>query len=170
MFNLFTRMFAPVRKEHKNVVLLHALTIHLCFSLSVCLSSFTQTQNIEGDNIICRRMDETAPAFPKEMKNIYKSKLQEFCHRKKWAPPRYSCMKDGPDHIPLFKASVVVNGLNFDTLQPCKSRKEADNEVAKLAFLHFSSGLLLIWIHLINYLLSYLIVSSFLSLILSLVI
>nr|GME11870.1 double-stranded RNA-binding protein 1-like isoform X2 [Ipomoea batatas] len=87
-------------------------------------------------------MEQKTPEFPKEMMkmNIYKSKLQEFCHGKKWAPPRYTCMKDGADHIPQFKASVVVNGLNFDTLAPCKSRKEADNQVAKLAFLYFSSG------------------------------
>ncbi|KAL2536000.1 double-stranded RNA-binding protein 1-like [Forsythia ovata] len=70
---------------------------------------------------------------------MYKSKLQEMCHKYKWALPKYTCMKDGLDHSPQFKASVVVSGINFDTITICKSSKEAYNEAAKLAFLHFTS-------------------------------
>ncbi|KAK4339181.1 hypothetical protein RND71_040643 [Anisodus tanguticus] len=71
---------------------------------------------------------------------MYKSKLQEVCQNKKWALPKYCCMKDGEDHNPKFKASVVVNGINFDSPPSCKSSKEAHNEAAKFAFLHFTSG------------------------------
>ncbi|XP_060201032.1 double-stranded RNA-binding protein 1-like [Lycium barbarum] len=71
---------------------------------------------------------------------MYKSKLQEVCQNKKWALPKYCCMKDGEDHDPKFKASVVVNGINFDSPTLCKSSKEAHNEAAKFAFLHFTSG------------------------------
>ncbi|XP_060200205.1 double-stranded RNA-binding protein 1-like [Lycium barbarum] len=70
---------------------------------------------------------------------MYKSKLQEVCQNKKWALPKYCCMKDGEDHDPKFKASVVVNGINFDSPTLCKSSKEAHNEAAKFAFLHFTS-------------------------------
>ncbi|CDP18828.1 unnamed protein product [Coffea canephora] len=70
---------------------------------------------------------------------MFKSKLQELCHQKKWALPIYSCMKDGAEHSPQFKASVVVNGTNFDSPSISKSLKEAHNEAAKLAFLHFTS-------------------------------
>ncbi|CAI9781357.1 unnamed protein product [Fraxinus pennsylvanica] len=73
---------------------------------------------------------------------MYKSKLQELCHKCNWALPKYTCVKDGPDHIPQFKASVVVSGINFDTITICKSSKEAYNEAAKLAFLHFTSDTL----------------------------
>ncbi|XP_010312663.1 double-stranded RNA-binding protein 1-like isoform X1 [Solanum lycopersicum] len=71
---------------------------------------------------------------------MYKSKLQELCHSKKWALPQYCCMRDGADHNPKFKASVVVNGINFDSLPLRKSSKEAHNEAAKFAFLHFTNG------------------------------
>ncbi|KAI4308337.1 hypothetical protein L6164_031421 [Bauhinia variegata] len=71
---------------------------------------------------------------------MYKTKLQELCHQKRWALPKYSAMRDGPDHLPRFKASVFVNGANFDSLSPCNSSKEAHNEAAKLAFDHFSSS------------------------------
>ncbi|KAM7522776.1 hypothetical protein LguiA_012678 [Lonicera macranthoides] len=70
---------------------------------------------------------------------MYKARLQEFCQKKRWALPRYTCVKDGPDHNPQFRASVVVNGFTFDMATVCKSSKEARNEAAKLAFLHFTS-------------------------------
>ncbi|XP_055815309.1 double-stranded RNA-binding protein 1-like isoform X2 [Solanum dulcamara] len=70
---------------------------------------------------------------------MFKSKLQELCQNKKWALPQYCCMRDGADHNPQFKASVVVNNINFDSPPLCKSSKEAHNEAAKFAFLHFIS-------------------------------
>lgn len=70
---------------------------------------------------------------------MFKSKLQELCHQKKWGLPKYCGLKDGPDHNPCFKASVTVNGTSFDTPTICKSSKEAENSAAKLAFLHFTS-------------------------------
>ncbi|KAI9082382.1 hypothetical protein K1719_035805 [Acacia pycnantha] len=71
---------------------------------------------------------------------MYKMRLQELCHQKRWGLPRYSAMKDGPDHIPSFKASVFVNGLNFDCFGPSSSGKLAQNDAAMLAFLHFTSS------------------------------
>lgn len=69
----------------------------------------------------------------------YKSKLQELCQKQKWALPKYTCIRDGADHCPQFKASVVVHGIAFDTLAACNSYKQALNEVARVAFLHFTS-------------------------------
>ncbi|KAJ4850263.1 hypothetical protein Tsubulata_044584 [Turnera subulata] len=71
---------------------------------------------------------------------MYKMKLQELCHRRRWALPTYSALRDGPDHFPRFKASVSVNGLSFHSRVSCKSCKEAQNEAARLAFLHFSGS------------------------------
>ncbi|XP_062015499.1 double-stranded RNA-binding protein 1-like [Rosa rugosa] len=70
---------------------------------------------------------------------MYKSKLQELCHEKKWGLPRYTAMKDGPDHNPCFKACVSVNGYSFDSPVTCKSFKQAQNQAAMVAFLHFTS-------------------------------
>ncbi|KAL6202648.1 hypothetical protein ACLB2K_026354 [Fragaria x ananassa] len=70
---------------------------------------------------------------------MYKSKLQELCHEKKWGLPRYTPMKDGPDHNPWFRACVTVNGFSFDSPVACKSSKQAQNQAAMVAFLHFTS-------------------------------
>ncbi|KAK2640909.1 hypothetical protein Ddye_022672 [Dipteronia dyeriana] len=72
---------------------------------------------------------------------MYKTKLQELCHQNRWGLPRYSSLKDGPDHTPLFKASVTLNALFFHSSVSCKSSKDAQNQAAMLAFLHFTSPL-----------------------------
>ncbi|GAB4824563.1 hypothetical protein Ancab_007437 [Ancistrocladus abbreviatus] len=48
-------------------------------------------------------------------------------------------MKDGLEHLPCFKASVLINGISFDSPTMCRSSKEAQNEAARLAFNHFHS-------------------------------
>ncbi|RZC83501.1 hypothetical protein C5167_046284 [Papaver somniferum] len=71
---------------------------------------------------------------------MYKSRFQELCHHKLWGLPNYTSTRDGPDHNPRFKASVLINGVSFDTPDFCKSSKEAQNEAAKLAYHHFASS------------------------------
>ncbi|KAF9592357.1 hypothetical protein IFM89_014527 [Coptis chinensis] len=56
---------------------------------------------------------------------MFKTKLEELCHSKLFRA----------DHNPKFKATVIVNGISFDS---CKSSKEAQNEAAKFAFQHFT--------------------------------
>ncbi|KAM7260378.1 hypothetical protein ACFE04_016119 [Oxalis oulophora] len=70
---------------------------------------------------------------------MYKSKLQEVCQEKRWGLPKFTSMKDGPEHNPRFKATVTVNRISFDSHSPCKSSKDAQNDAAKLAFFHFTS-------------------------------
>ncbi|KNA18910.1 hypothetical protein SOVF_066370 [Spinacia oleracea] len=70
---------------------------------------------------------------------MYKSKLQELCVVKSWTYPKYSPIKDGPDHNPRFRASVFVNGATFDSPTFCKSVKEAQNKAAEAALIHFIS-------------------------------
>ncbi|CAJ1964220.1 unnamed protein product [Sphenostylis stenocarpa] len=68
---------------------------------------------------------------------MYKTKLQELCHQRRWGLPKYSAVKDGPDHIPSFKASVYVNGVSFTSSSASSSLKEAKNQAAMLVPLLF---------------------------------
>ena len=70
---------------------------------------------------------------------MYKSRLQELCHKNQWGLPKYTSKRYGPDHNPRFGASVSVNGTSFDSLLASKSNKEAHNHAAIVAFLHFTS-------------------------------
>ncbi|KAH6762465.1 hypothetical protein C2S52_019898 [Perilla frutescens var. hirtella] len=70
---------------------------------------------------------------------MYKSKLQELCQRQSWELPEYKHVKHGADHMPRFTASVNVHGQLFETPDPCKSSKEAQNTAARIAFDYFTS-------------------------------
>ncbi|XP_039021738.1 double-stranded RNA-binding protein 1-like isoform X2 [Hibiscus syriacus] len=70
---------------------------------------------------------------------MYKSKLQELCQKKAWRLPEYNVTKKGQDHNPSFEATVDVNGMSFQSQNPAKSSKEAQNNAAHLAFLHFTA-------------------------------
>ncbi|KAL8125531.1 hypothetical protein AgCh_012994 [Apium graveolens] len=69
---------------------------------------------------------------------MYKSMLQELCQKKSWTLPVYETVKDGPDHKPVFTATVTVNNSVFESLEQCWSSKEAQNVAARVAFHHFS--------------------------------
>ena len=62
-----------------------------------------------------------------------------MCQRNGWKSPKYSCVKEGEDHIPLFRASVVVNGKKFRSSAPVKKSKDAYNDVSKIAFSRYSA-------------------------------
>ncbi|KAK2442723.1 double-stranded RNA-binding protein [Trifolium repens] len=71
---------------------------------------------------------------------MYKMKLQELCHWRRWSLPEYYAMNiDGPPHNPRFKAYVFVNGVTFTSSDTFNSSKEAHNQAAMKAFLNFSS-------------------------------
>ncbi|KAJ4839288.1 hypothetical protein Tsubulata_035581 [Turnera subulata] len=72
---------------------------------------------------------------------MYKSKLQVVCQKQGWGLPEYETTKIGLDHLPEFRATVTVNSLSFHSQSLARSSKEAQNDAARLAFLHFSPPL-----------------------------
>ena len=71
---------------------------------------------------------------------MFKTKLHEFCQRRRWDLPDYATAKDGPDHMPRFTATVTVQGQLFHTPDHCKSSKDARNAAARIAFDHLTSS------------------------------
>ena len=70
---------------------------------------------------------------------MFKSLLQELCHGRRWAPPVYEHTRDGPDHAPLFRATIVVQDKKFSSPNEWEwSAKEADNLAAMVAFEHLT--------------------------------
>ncbi|KAF8663849.1 hypothetical protein HU200_055184 [Digitaria exilis] len=66
---------------------------------------------------------------------MYKSRLQELCQQRRWAPPVYQHTREGPDHVPLFRATVVVQDEKFSSPdEGARSAKEALNLAAMAAF------------------------------------
>ncbi|RZS15893.1 hypothetical protein BHM03_00047799, partial [Ensete ventricosum] len=71
--------------------------------------------------------------------SMYKSRLQELCQRRHWALPQYTASRDGPDHSPLFRATVIVNGAAFHSLDDSRSSKQAQDRAAQIAFEQLSA-------------------------------
>ncbi|GMP60678.1 hypothetical protein CsSME_00023435 [Camellia sinensis var. sinensis] len=46
---------------------------------------------------------------------MYKNQLQELAQRSCFNLPSYSCIREGPDHAPRFKATVNFNGETFES-------------------------------------------------------
>ncbi|CAN1224513.1 Double-stranded RNA-binding protein 4 [Linum grandiflorum] len=68
-----------------------------------------------------------------------KSALNELCQRQKWPSPVYSTTKVGPDHTPVFRATVTVNGAAFASESVAQSSKGAQAEAARVALLQLSA-------------------------------
>ncbi|KAL8483846.1 hypothetical protein ACS0TY_026511 [Phlomoides rotata] len=69
---------------------------------------------------------------------MYKSKLQELCQKNKWELPKYTTGINVPCQVPLFTATVTVQGQAFETPEDFKSVKEAQNTAARIAYDHFN--------------------------------
>ncbi|KAL0308260.1 UNVERIFIED_CONTAM: Double-stranded RNA-binding protein 4 [Sesamum radiatum] len=64
---------------------------------------------------------------------MYKSKLQELCHRRSWELPEYTTIKNGPDHMSRFTASVNVHGEVFQTPALCSPCGSSSPEMQPVA-------------------------------------
>ncbi|CAL4954315.1 unnamed protein product [Urochloa decumbens] len=71
---------------------------------------------------------------------MFKSRLQELCQKRRWAPPVYEHTREGPSHVPIFRATVLVHDETFSSPEEgARSAKEADNLAAMAAFENLSA-------------------------------
>lgn len=69
---------------------------------------------------------------------MYKNQLQEFAQRSCINLPSYSCIREGPDHAPRFKARVNFNGEVFESPSFCSTLRQAEHAAAELALITLS--------------------------------
>lgn len=87
----------------------------------VCVQAGSITFHIESQHkkaCICDLSHRKRKRKRKKKDRMYKTKVQELCHKKQWGLPMYSAIKYGPDHNPRFKASISINGLSFHSPFP----------------------------------------------------
>ncbi|XP_068665964.1 double-stranded RNA-binding protein 6-like [Aristolochia californica] len=64
---------------------------------------------------------------------MYKNQLQELAQRSCFNLPSYSCIREGPDHAPRFKAAVNFNGEVFESPNYCTTLRQAEHSAAEIA-------------------------------------
>ncbi|XP_031256593.1 double-stranded RNA-binding protein 2-like [Pistacia vera] len=64
---------------------------------------------------------------------MYKNQLQELAQRSCFNLPAYSCIREGPDHAPRFKATVNFNGETFESPTFCSTLRQAEHAAAEVA-------------------------------------
>ncbi|KAF7823401.1 double-stranded RNA-binding protein 2 [Senna tora] len=64
---------------------------------------------------------------------MYKNQLQELAQRSCFNLPSYSCIREGPDHAPRFKATVNFNGEIFESPHYCSTLRQAEHSAAEVA-------------------------------------
>ncbi|XP_042476472.1 double-stranded RNA-binding protein 2-like [Macadamia integrifolia] len=64
---------------------------------------------------------------------MYKNQLQELAQRSCFNLPSYTCIREGPDHAPRFKATVNFNGEIFDSPNYCTTLRQAEHSAAEVA-------------------------------------
>ncbi|GFS31310.1 dsRNA-binding protein 2 [Actinidia rufa] len=64
---------------------------------------------------------------------MYKNQLQELAQRSCFNLPSYTCIREGPDHAPRFKARVNFNGDDFESPSFCTTLRQAEHSAAEVA-------------------------------------
>ncbi|TVU30346.1 hypothetical protein EJB05_21962, partial [Eragrostis curvula] len=64
---------------------------------------------------------------------MYKNQLQELAQRSCFNLPAYTCLREGPDHAPRFKASVNFNGELFESPGFFPTLRQAEHAAAEVA-------------------------------------
>ncbi|WOL09614.1 hypothetical protein Cni_G18367 [Canna indica] len=64
---------------------------------------------------------------------MYKNQLQELAQRSCFNLPSYSCIREGPDHAPRFRAAVNFNGESFESPTFCTTLRQAEHSAAEVA-------------------------------------
>ncbi|KAK3016948.1 hypothetical protein RJ639_007324 [Escallonia herrerae] len=64
---------------------------------------------------------------------MYKNQLQELAQRSCFNLPSYTCVREGPDHAPMFKAAVNFNGETYESPAFCTTLRQAEHSAAEVA-------------------------------------
>ncbi|XP_038990575.1 double-stranded RNA-binding protein 2-like isoform X2 [Hibiscus syriacus] len=70
---------------------------------------------------------------------MYKNQLQELAQRSCFNLPSYTCIREGPDHAPRFKATANFNGETFESPHYCSTLRQAEHSAAEVALQSLSN-------------------------------
>jgi len=66
---------------------------------------------------------------------VFKSRLQEYAQKVGIPTPVYQTLKEGPSHEPVFKSTVIVSDVKYESLPGFFNRKAAEQSAAEVALM-----------------------------------
>lgn len=66
---------------------------------------------------------------------VFKSRLQEYAQKAGISTPVYQTLKEGPSHEPVFRSTVIVNDVRYESLPGFFNRKAAEQSAAEVALI-----------------------------------
>ncbi|KAL2488783.1 Double-stranded RNA-binding protein 2 [Forsythia ovata] len=112
----------------------------------------TANCNVDGSSLSAQHLQSTLEASNEVLSEsderkesergaeMYKNQLQELAQRSCFNLPSYTCIREGPDHAPRFKAIVNFNGETFESPNYCSTLRQAEHSAAEAALNSLSSG------------------------------
>ncbi|MQL74600.1 hypothetical protein Taro_006974 [Colocasia esculenta] len=71
---------------------------------------------------------------------VFKSRLLQYAQKVSIPTPEYHTLKEGPSHEPVFKSTVVVNNVTYESLPGFFNRKSAEQSAAEVALLELEKS------------------------------
>lgn len=78
-------------------------------------------------------MNETKNLL-KDFARMFKNKLQEYAQKRGLPFPAYRTANEGLVHLPEFRSTVLVDGLEYTSKLTFRRLREAEQDAAKLAY------------------------------------
>ncbi|XP_020577227.1 double-stranded RNA-binding protein 8-like [Phalaenopsis equestris] len=104
------------------------------------VSSGSNGHNTTENGISC--VDPSSPPSSGVVANCYvfKSRLQEYAQKVGIPTPVYDTLMEGPSHVPVFRSSVIVNNVKYDSLPGFFNRKAAEQSAAEVALVELTKS------------------------------
>ncbi|PKA49378.1 Double-stranded RNA-binding protein 8 [Apostasia shenzhenica] len=71
---------------------------------------------------------------------VFKSRLQEYAQKVGIPTPVYETLMEGPSHEPVFRSTVIVNNIKYDSLPGFFNRKAAEQSAAEIALMELTKS------------------------------
>ncbi|XP_078435580.1 double-stranded RNA-binding protein 8-like [Wolffia australiana] len=71
---------------------------------------------------------------------VFKSRLQEYAQKTGALTPDYETVKEGPSHEPVFRSTVIINGVRYESLPGFFNRKAAEQSAAEVALIELEKS------------------------------
>ncbi|KAG0480523.1 hypothetical protein HPP92_011118 [Vanilla planifolia] len=112
-------------------------------------SEFRESSSSNGQNVLESSIGRAYPSLTSFSGGngpvvancyVFKSRLQEYAQKVGIPTPVYDTLMEGPSHVPVFRSTVIVNNVKYNSLPGFFNRKAAEQSAAEVALLELTKS------------------------------